>query len=153
MAPFRALLPPATQFSAEWLDSEPGRNRQVLARRWLTGAGHLQVSALEQPGELWLRLMLPDAGDRHELVLVEDSSQPDAKVRTGCGGVEVRLTGAGSHDTVLPVDPGAGEGGCTVEIVPDFYLLQLESGERRTLSLSGLAWSDGPAERPLDIGP
>ncbi len=132
---------PMFQFSPDWLDSESGRDRQVLERRWLTGAGHLRATGVEGPGELWLRLLVPTAGDRHELVLAEGAAQQGTVVRTDCGDVEVRLAGTGGHDVVLPITPAADADSCTVEIVPDFYLLELESGARRTVSLDGLGWS------------
>lgn len=151
--PAEAAARPMFQFSSEWLESEPGRDRQVLARRWLGAAGLVRVSDLEEAGELWLRLMLASADDRQELVLAEDASQPGALVRSGCGGVEVRLAGAGSHDVVLPVTPSAEDESCAVEVTPNFYLLQLDSGERRSVSLDGLAWADGPSQHPVDVRP
>ncbi len=56
-----------------------------------------------------------------------------------CGDVEVRLTGPGSQDVLLPL--AAEVSTCTVEIEPDFYLLKLDTLERRTLSLEVLAWA------------
>jgi hypothetical protein len=132
---------PAFQYSPEWLDREPGRDQQVLARRWLTGPGSLRIGGLDRAGELWLRLLLPAAGDRQELVLSGEASQQAVTVGTDCGDVEVQLAGEGSHDVILPIGPGDDGGLCTVEVVPSFYLLELESGERRTVSLDGLAWS------------
>ena len=131
---------PMFQFSPDWLDSEPARDRQVLGRRWLAGAGYLRATGVERAGELWLRLMLPTAGSRQQLVLGEGAAQQGTTVRTACGDVEVHLTGTGSHDILLPMTP-ADDGSCTVEIEPNFYLLELEAGERRTLSLDGLAWA------------
>jgi hypothetical protein len=132
---------PMFQFSSDWLDSEPGRDRQVLARRWLTGAGQVGALGLERPGELWLRLLLPTPGDQQELVLAEGASQQAAVVRTDCGEVEVRLAGAGSHDVVLPISPAAAGEACAIEITPNFYLLELESAKRRAVALDGLAWA------------
>ena len=44
--PAAAASGPLFQFSPEWLDSESGQDRQVLARRWLTAAGRLRLGAL-----------------------------------------------------------------------------------------------------------
>lgn len=131
---------PMFQFSPDWLDSEPGRDRQILARRWLTGAGHLRATGLDRPGELWLRLLLPTAGGEQELVLIEGALQQGAVVRSDCGDVEVRLAGSGSHDVLLPITPD-GDDSCAIAITPNFYLLDLESAERRAVSLDVLAWS------------
>ena len=150
--PAESSAEPMFQFSPEWLEVEPGRDRQVLARRWLSGAGQLRISGLEGPGELWLRLMVASPDERQELVLGEGASQPGALVRTDCGEVEARLAGFGSHDLVLPITPGGEAEACSVDVTPNFYLLQLDSGERRTVSLDGLAWSDGPSRRSLDVG-
>jgi hypothetical protein len=136
---------PMFQFSPEWLDSEPGRDRQVLARRWLTGAGHLRATGLGHPGELWLRLLLPSAGGQQEMVLAETTLQQGAVVHSDCGDVEIRLAGAGSHDVLLPIAPDGDSDSCAIEITPNFYLLELESGERRAISLEGLAFRNaGP---------
>ncbi len=132
---------PSFHFSPDWLASAPGRDRQVLARRWLTGPGHLRLSGLEGSGQVLLRLLLPTAGDRQELVITEGASQQEAVVRSACGDVEVRLAGPGSHDVVLPIAPGDDGDSCVVEITPNFYLLELESAERRAVSLEVLAWS------------
>ena len=151
--PAAAATGPMFQFSPEWLDSEPGRNRQVLARRWLTATGGVRLGGLERSGRLWLRLMVPSADDRQELVLAEGASQPGALVRSACGEAEVRLAGTGSHDVVLPVEPASKGDSCVVEVEPNFYLLQLESAERRTVALDGLGWADDPAARSLEVGP
>lgn len=134
---------PMFQFSPEWLASEPGRDRQVLTRRWLTGPGHFRAGGLEGAGELWLRLLLPAAGEHQELVLAEGASQQEAVVRSDCGEVEIRLAGVGSHDVVMPIRSADDDEPCAVEITPSFYLLELESAERRAVALDGLAWSPG----------
>lgn len=133
---------PMFQFSAEWLGSEPGRDLQVLARRWLIGPGQLRASGLDGPGELWLRLLLPAANSGQELVLAEEAAQQAVTVRSDCGDVEVQLAGTGSHDVVLSITPDPDDDSCAVEIEPNFYLLELESAERRAVALDGLAWSD-----------
>ena len=136
---------PMFQFSADWLDSEPGRDRQVLARRWLAGPGQVRVTGLDGPGEIWLRLLLPTANSDQELVLAEEAAQQATIVRSDCGDVEVQLAGTGSHDIVLPITPRADDDSCAVEIEPNFYLLELESAERRAVALDGLAWSANPS--------
>ena len=132
---------PMFQFSPDWLDSEPARDRQVLGRRWLTGPGHLRATGVHRAGEIWMRLMLPAPDSQQQLVLAEGAAQQGTEVRTDCGDVEVRLAGTGSHDIVMPIAPVGDEGSCTIEIEPNFYLLELDSGERRTLSLDALAWA------------
>jgi hypothetical protein len=132
---------PIFQFSTGWLDSEPGRDRQIVARRWLEGPGHLRATGLEGAGELWLRLMLPLPGGDQELVLVEGASQQGAVVRIDCGDVEVRLAGPGSHDVLLPVLAQGDDDACGVDITPNFYLLELQSAQRRAVSLEVLAWA------------
>jgi hypothetical protein len=138
---------PMFSFSPEWLDSELGRDRQVLARRWLAGSGHLRVGEIDQAGAVWLRLLLPSPTEQQELVLAEGATQQGAVVRADCGVVEVELAGVGHHEVVLPISPPAEGDSCTIEIEPDFYLLELESGARRTLSLDGLAWAPGTSRR------
>ena len=139
---------PAFQFSPEWLDSEPGRDRQILARRWLQAAGHVRAAGQIAAGELWLRLVLPSPGGGQELVLLDGASQQGAVVRSECGGVEVRLAGAGSHDVVLPIAPADDGADCVVDITPNSYLLELESARRRAVSLDVLAWRAMPPDLP-----
>ena len=135
---------PTFQFSPEWSDSEPGRDRQILARRWLTGPGHLRAAGLEGAGELWLRLVLPSPGGGQELVLLEGAAQQEAVARSECGDVEVQLAGAGSHDVVLPMAPTADGDACDIHIEPNSYLLELESAQRRAVGLDVLAWRPRP---------
>lgn len=143
---------PIFQFSPEWLDVEAGRDLQVLARRWLSGPGHLRAAGIEGPGELWLRLWLPEPGNQQQLVLGEGARQQGAVIRSECGGVEVRLAGRGEHDVLLPLGPPAVEvageaGACAVRIEPNFYLRELDSLARRTLSVEVLAWAPSAADR------
>lgn len=140
---------PMFQFSPDWLASEPGRDRQILMRRWLTGPGHVRATGLERAGELWLRLLLPTGGAEQELVLTEGAQQQGVVVRCGCGEIEVRLAGSGIHDVVLPIEPGSegADDSCAIEIAPNFYLLELDSAERHTVSLEVLAWSPQSSRR------
>lgn len=134
---------PMVQFSSDWLDSESGRDRQILARRWLSGSGHLRVTGLGSAGELWLRLQLPTADGDHELVLTDGALQQGVVVRSDCGEVEVRLAGPGGHDVLLPLAPVEDGAGCNIQITPNFYLLELESAQRKAVSLDVLAWRPG----------
>lgn len=141
---------PLYQFSSEWLAPEAGRDRQILTRRWLGGPGHLRAAGVLRPGELWLRLRLPQPGERQQLVLGEGASQQGVVIRSDCGGVEVRLAGAGEHDVVLPIAAsgatagGPEEGSCAIHLEPNFYLRELDSLSRRALSLEVLAWAPAP---------
>ena len=135
---------PTFQFSPEWSDSEPVRGRQILARRWLTGPGHLRAAGLAGAGELWLRLVLASPGGGQELVLLEGATQQEAVVRCECGDVEIQLGGAGGHDVVLPMAPAADGDVCEIDIAPNFYLLELESARRRAVGLDVLAWRPQP---------
>lgn len=132
---------PTFQFSHSWLPPEAGRNRQVISRRWLPGEGQLEVSGIDRPGTLWLGLWLPAPGASQQLVLSEGATQQGAVLRSGCGGVEASISGPGRHEVELrleaPADPAQR---CTVAVQPSFYLLGLDSLERRALSLEVLAW-------------
>lgn len=132
---------PLFQFSPDWLETEAGRDRQIVARRWLRGPGLLRASGLGGAGELWLRLQVPSPAADQQLVLTEGASQQGVVVRSDCGEVEVQLAGQGGHDVLLPITPGGDGDACSVHITPNFYLLELASAERRAVSLDVLAWA------------
>jgi hypothetical protein len=157
---------PAIEADGDWLPVEPGTDRQVLASRWLAGAGALVVAGAAEPGALWLRLQVPVAGAGNRLVLAADASEQEVRLTTPCGGAIVLVTGPGDRELELPVepgaageptasaapDPGAGEaaasaaparasaaGRCPVELSANYHLLGPD-GARRVVRLDAVAW-------------
>jgi len=134
---------PAFFFAGKWLPIEAGADVQMLARRWLTGDGALQVRSAPGAGELWVVLRIPEgtgAGER--LVLEPRAAAPGVVVSSTCGGEEIGITGPGPHEVRLPVREGAAP--CEVRFDGNFALESAGSPHRHMVALEGLAWAPVP---------
>ncbi|HXO21421.1 MAG TPA: hypothetical protein VOA87_16025 [Thermoanaerobaculia bacterium] len=136
-----AAAGPRVAYSSSWLPSEPGGDRQILARRWLSGEGTLRISGLRGPGAIWMVLRIPAANPPAEKLVSDDGSNaPSAVVGSGCGGVETGISGPGMHDIEVPVEEAPG-GTCEVRLRPNFHLVVRGSPRPRSISLENLAWA------------
>ncbi len=132
---------PEFSFSAEWLPTERGVDRQILARRWLSGDGVIRVRGIGSPGALSLRFGIPTAGELQELVVEPAAAQPTVMVKADCSGFAAQLEGAGSHAMEVPLAPdGDPPGECRVRFRANFQLLSKTNREKRTIALENLAW-------------
>ena len=130
---------PELSFSADWLPTEEGTDRQILARRWLAGDGAIRVRGIAAAGALWLRVGIPNAGERQEMVLDEGSAQPVATVRADCSEFVAELDGGGSHTLEIPLAAAAAE--CQILFSTNYELVSTENDEKRTIALENLAWT------------
>ena len=135
---------PMFRFSESWAAVEPGLDRQILGRRWLTGAGSIFASEVRESGTLWLKIWVPpvEPGD-YRLVLDPGYQRSRVLVRSDCGESEIELTGEGHHELDIPIEleeqvDGASE--CEIAFEPNFHLLTPGSPDRRTIQLEMLAW-------------
>ncbi len=136
-------------FSSNWLSVEGGTDLQTLARRWLTDDGVVRLGGLTSPGELWLRVGIPQGGGAlQEPVITDGEGEQMVMVTTTCGDAAVQVSGAGSHAVTLPISlPEAGEetqaaaGECEIRFHANYHLLSQDGNERRTMVLEGLFWS------------
>jgi len=133
-------------FSAGWQPVEGGTDRQVLGRRWLGESGSLRVAEIRRPGAVLLLVGIPTGESKVEdLVLAEGASgEQSVRIASSCGDFEATISGAGSHRVVVPV--GAGEDGaapaeCEISFESNYYVISLETLERRTIALENLAWN------------
>ena len=131
---------PAIEPAGDWLPVEPGTDRQVLASRWLAGAGELVIAGAAAPGALWLRLQVPVADAANRLELAEGASEQEVRLATPCGGAMVLVTGPGDHELELPVEPGGLDSGCPVELSANYHLVGPDGVERRVVRLDAAAW-------------
>lgn len=132
---------PEFSFSAEWLPTERGVDRQILARRWLSGDGVIRVRGIGGPGAVWLRFGIPAAGELQELVVEPAAAQPAATVKADCSGFSAALEGSRSHVLEVPLTPdGDPPGECRVRFRANFELLSKTNREKRTIALENLAW-------------
>jgi hypothetical protein len=143
---------PATTFSPAWSPNQAGGDRQVVAFRTLAGDGAVAVSDLPGSGTLWLELRIPtDGADglvRRRLDPEGGSADPEGgdatpgvAVTSSCGGFESRISGEGSHRVEVPMDASEA-GSCQITLAPSF-VMESQSGDRRSVTLEVLAWSGG----------
>ncbi|MGH9362086.1 MAG: hypothetical protein ACRD2T_09225 [Thermoanaerobaculia bacterium] len=131
---------PKFAFAGPWLAIEPGADVQMLARRWLTGDGTLQVRSAPGTGELSIVLRIPEAkGAGERLVLEPGVAAPGVVVSGSCGGEEIGITGSGQHQVRLPVEAEAVP--CDVRFDGNFHLENPASPHHRVVALEGLAWA------------
>lgn len=143
---------PGVRFSPNWLPVEPGRDRQIVARRPLSGAGPgtFQIGPLQGPGEILLRLGLPvPVNGRLERL----SAEPTSKIRlqSSCGDFQAELPGEPGADgsgaeILIPVPATSEPVQCDVRIEPNFVLRTGDQAEGRSISIELLAWRSGAQE-------
>lgn len=132
---------PRFTFSEEWQAPEEGQDSQVLARRWLTRHATLQVSDLDVPGSLWLRLHLPPPQDpQADLVLDAPDQAPALTISSSCSDATHSLEPTGIHQLVLPVYAAPGSTGCQIELTAN-YAVRLPDGELRSAAMEVLSWT------------
>jgi hypothetical protein len=130
---------PRFGFSPAWLPTEPGADRQVVARRWLTGAGAIRVSGLRGKGTVWLALQIPKPGPGDKLVYEPGATAPAVTLNSSCG-VEANVSGPGVHDVELPIEPPPSGDTCRLQVRANFHLEPQQGGPARAVSLENLAW-------------
>lgn len=141
---------PKVVYSPQWLPVEPGGDRQVLVRRWLSDKGAIRLEGVRAPGSLWMVVRIPPIDPANERLELEGTaSSPGVLVRGNCGGFEMSVSGPGSHEIEVPVEPSA-NGVCRVSLNPNYLIVSAASGQRRSVSLENLAWF--PGERPAGQG-
>ncbi len=135
---------PELSFSADWLPTEPGTDQQILARRWLAADGALRVRGITEAGALWLRLGIPGAGERQEMVLAAGAERPAVTVRADCSGLESELAGTGGHTLEIPLTTGGEQAGeCRIFFAANFELVSTVNRETRTIALENVCWKSG----------
>ncbi|MEA2563236.1 MAG: hypothetical protein QOH06_4740 [Acidobacteriota bacterium] len=128
---------PRFTFSEHWLAPEPGGDRQVLARRWLTeNGGGIRVAGLRQPGHIWLVLSIPPPAVVGTLN-VKEGGQPTVRIEGSCGEFEASLSGPGIHEVEMPLVEPPKNGQCRLELKPNFTF----GSPPRSVSLENAAWA------------
>jgi len=126
---------PRFNFSEQWLPPEPGGDRQVLARRWLTGEGAMRVAGLRRPGNVWLVLQIPHPEVAGKLN-VKDGGVPTVRIEGSCGDFEASLSGPGIHEVEMPLTDPPRSGQCRLQLKPNFSF----GSPPRSVSLENAAW-------------
>ena len=132
---------PSFEYVGEWLEPESGTDRQVLARRWLTGKGSITVESLPGPGVVWMVLHIPELNVEGARLVVEEGARvPAVRVFSPTVGSITQVQGAGEHHFSVPVPAEHVGGPVEIQIEPNFYLILESTFERRTLTLEKLAF-------------
>jgi hypothetical protein len=143
---------PGVRFSPSWLPVEPGRDRQIVARRPLAGAGPgtFQIGPLQGPGEILLRLGLATGGSgRIERLSQEATSK--IRLRSSCGDFQAELPGepepnGSGVEILIPVPTTPTPVDCDIRIEPNFLVRNGNQSEERSISIEVLAWRSGVAD-------
>jgi hypothetical protein len=135
---------PRFTFSEQWLPPEPGADRQLIARRWLSGPGGMRVAGLRQPGSIWLVLRIPEPQVAGNLK-VNDGGVPSVRIEGSCGDYEASISGPGIHKVEMPVADPPKNGQCRLALTPNF---QFGTGGPRSVSLENASWSPWQGGRP-----
>lgn len=138
---------PRFTFSEHWMPIEPGGDRQVLARRWLTGNGGIRVAGLRRPGHVWLVLRIPPPEIAGTLN-VQGGGQPAVRIEGSCGDFEASLSGPGIHEVEMPLVDPPKTGQCRLELKPNFTF----GSPPRSVSLENAAWSPDEGAQPRPAG-
>lgn len=128
--------PPELGFAGGWLPLEPGGDRQILGRRWMTGDAAIEASAAGAAGELVVSLAILAPPEGVELRLDEGAAQPAVRVTSDCDGSSHHLDGIGSHEIAVAVPAGTA---CRVVLEPNFEL-DWPEGPPRAATLEKLYW-------------
>lgn len=128
---------PELGFAGGWLPLEPGADRQILGRRWVTGDAAIDVdTAAGAARELVLSLAILAPPPGVELRLDEGAGQPAVRVTSDCDGGSHHLAGIGSHEIAVTVPAGAA---CRVVLDPGFEL-DWPEGPPRAATVEKLYW-------------
>ena len=140
---------PGVRFSPSWLPVEPGRDRQIVARRPLAGAGPgtFQIGPLQGPGEILLRLGLP-AGGSGRIERLSEEATSKIRLQSSCGDFQAELPGepepnGSGVEILIPVPTTPTPVDCDVRIEPNFLVRTGDQAEARSISIELLAWRSG----------
>lgn len=137
---------PHARFSDNWLPTEAGADRQVVARRALRGGapGTLRFGPVEGAGRLFVGLVIPGSTERSaRLEILDGGTLPKVRIQSSCGGGQPEVSGAGRIDVDLEVPLAVGPRECEITIAPNFQVTSSERAEATSVVLEALSW--GPA--------
>jgi hypothetical protein len=133
---------PRFAFSPNWMATEAGGDRQVLARRWLVDRASIRLVDQREPGAIWMILQIPPTTLKdYEILLDENASTPSVLIHGSCGSPDTNISGPGLHEVLLNMDaPPAGDF-CHLMLSANFSLRPLTAkGTKRSVSLENIAW-------------
>ena len=136
---------PGFTFSPQWAATEPGGDRQAVARRWLAGDGSLEARGVPPPARVWMLLRIPKIEAPLRLLLDPGATAPTARVSANCGGgFSADVSGEGFHEVAVPVQAA---GPCAVSFDTNYTVVEMGTGRKLSLGLEQLGWEPGAARR------
>jgi hypothetical protein len=141
---------PRFAFSPNWMDAEPGGDRQVLARRWLVGRGSIRLVDQHAPGTVWMIVQIPTTKQTdYRMVLDPGAGAPSVMISGNCGCPETSITGPGLHEVELSLDAPPPGDFCHFLLSASFSLEPLTpAGKKRSASLENIAWEPDGRKAP-----
>jgi len=141
---------PRFVFTPNWMDVEPGGDRQVVARRWMVDRGSIRLADQNAPGAVWMVVQIPPTKlADYRMVLDQGASTPWVMISGTCGCPETSLTGPGLHEVELNLDAPPPGDFCHFLLSANFVLEPLTpAGKRRSASLENIAWEPGGKKAP-----
>jgi hypothetical protein len=141
---------PRFVFSPNWMEVEPGGDRQVVARRWMVDRGAIRLVDQHAPGTVWMVVQIPPANPPdYRMVLDPAATTPSVTIHGNCGSPETSITGPGLHEVELSLDAPAPEDFCHFLLSASFSLEPLTpAGKKRSASLENIAWIPGGRKAP-----
>jgi hypothetical protein len=129
---------PAFTFSPEWAATEPGGDRQAVARRWLAGDGSLEARGVPAPARVSMLLRIPKIEAPLRLLLDPGATVATARVSANCGvGFSADVAGEGFHELAVPVQTAAP---CAVVFDTNYAVVEMGTGRKLSLGLEQLGW-------------
>jgi hypothetical protein len=102
---------PRFTFAGGWDPVEPTANKQIVARRCVSGPATLRLSPPGEDGEVRVRLLLDDPPPGAPASLA-------FRIEGDCGPATVGLTEPGHHELKFPLAAAAAARGCTLRFLP-----------------------------------
>jgi hypothetical protein len=144
-------------FPGTWRALEKAGDKQVMARRWLEDGGGIAFGGLSGPLDVSLDVVVPTTqrmeGQRQ--VLDDGAAAPRVELTSDCAASRT-LDEVGDHRIELTLVPPAGATECTVTFDPNYVYLDLESFEKRSVSLERVTYrasASSPSAPPSETSP
>ena len=134
---------PKLDFGQGWLPIEQGQDRQVLASRWLSTGGGIDVAAVPEAGALTLHLDVPESMNGGAPVYAAGAEIQRLTVASTCDDHTHEITGSGLTFVIVEV---SAEAGCEIRLRPNFYFQSPGAETPRSVRLVQLIWGGGGDE-------
>jgi hypothetical protein len=142
---------PHARFSEHWLPPQAGTDRQVVARRTLTGGstGTIQFGPVDGAGRLMLAFVIPESAGSSRLEVLDGGTLPKVRLTSSCGGGQPEVSGVGRFQIDLDVPSAGATRLCDITVAPNFQVTSTGRAEATSVVFEGLSWG-AAADEPAD---